>query len=105
MFIYVFINLSFYFYGILSRNNVKRFFSESFRRIPKSICDAFALNHSKMGQTTRKKFRSNSFSEKRSTEALEVKKIITKREKDRELNAYQMKKKCKINLSDDDDVG
>ena len=59
-----------------------------------------------MGQTTRKKFRSNSFSEKRSTEALKVQKNNNGREKDGELNAYQMKKKkCKINLSDDDDVG
>lgn len=34
-----------------------------------------AQDHSKMGETTRKKFSSNSFSEKRSTEALEVKEM------------------------------
>lgn len=47
------------------------------------------LNHSKMGATTRKKFSSNSFSEKRSTEALKVRE---------ERKLYKYRGACKKSL-------
>lgn len=65
---------SFYFYGIPSRwwniggTKVIKFLNLLYKK----HFSIFRSNHSKMGQTTRKKFSSNSFSEKRSAEALKV---------------------------------